>query len=289
MQKNFRTDLAIESRPPHTEQGADDGVITRETEQAGFKLTETEIFKGRGEELTGRAAGLYLSLDTGKLWLDDSARRRSAARVLGGLITRLMPGDKEGGVLVAGLGNEDITADSIGPKTVGRLVVTHHLKRLNPSLYKDLGFGDLAAVVPDVLGKTGLESCTLIKAAAEHVKPACVIVVDALAARSLHRLATTVQLTCVGISPGSGVCNSREEISQKTVGCPVIAIGVPTVVDVTTLLWEAGGTPDEAAKGFFVAPKESDVMTRVMAELIASAINAAVHVDTEEPDEYVPL
>ncbi len=289
MLKNIRTDLAIESRPPHVEQGADDGVMTRETEQSGFKLTETEIFKGRGEEITGRAAGLYISLDTGKLWLEDNARRRSAAAVLSGLITRLMPGDKEGGVLVAGLGNEDISADSIGPKTVGRLVVTHHLKRLNPSLYEGLGFGDMAAVVPSVLGKTGVESRTLIKAAADCVKPACVIVVDALAARSLHRLATTVQLTCVGISPGSGVCNSREEISEKTVGCPVIAIGVPTVVDVPTLLWEAGGTPDEVAKGFFVAPKESDVMTRVMAELIAAAINSAVHVNTEDLDEYAPL
>lgn len=287
MTKNFRTDLAVESRPPRLD--SVEGVMTAESDIDGFKLTETEIQTGRGEELTGRAAGLYLSLDTGKLWLEDNARRRSAAGVLGGLITRLMPKGDTGPVLVAGLGNEDISADSIGPKTVGRLVVTHHLKRLNPSLYESLGFGDLAAVVPSVLGKTGVESCSLIKAAADCVKPACVIVVDALAARSLHRLATTVQLTCVGISPGSGVCNSREEISEKTVGCPVIAIGVPTVVDVTTLLWEAGGRTDEVAKGFFVAPKESDIMTRVMAELIATAINGAVHIDAGDLEEYTPL
>lgn len=289
MIKNLRTDLAMESRPPHTKRGVDDGVKSTERFEEGFKVTETEICAGRGEELTGRAAGRYISLDTGKLWLEDSPRRRAAAAVLRGLIGELLPKDTEGGVLVAGLGNEGITADSIGPKTVARLVVTHHLKALNPALYTDLGFGDMSAVATGVLGQTGVESCALIRAAAECVKPACVIAVDALAARSLGRLATTVQLTCVGISPGSGVCNSREEISERTVGCPVIAIGVPTVVDVPTLLLQSGGKPEDGTESFFVAPKESDVMTRVMAELIAAAINGAVHSKTSHVEEYAPL
>lgn len=289
MINNIRTDLAVESRPPQAQQGVDNGVKTVEKDIEGFKLTETEIYSGRGEELTGRKAGLYLSLDTGRLWLADSTRRRAAARAVKRLITGLLPSDLSGGVVVAGLGNDGITADSIGPKTVGRLVVTHHLRRLNPSLYSALGFGDVAAVAPGVLGQTGLESAVLIKAATAQIKPACLIAVDALAARSLERLATTVQLTTVGISPGSGVCNSREEISAKTMGCPVIAIGVPTVVDAPTLLSEMGGKCADGTESFFVTPKESDVMTRVMAELIAAAINAAVHKGTDNVEEYAPI
>ncbi len=289
MIKNIRTDLAVESSPPKGSKGAEDGIKTVVTVSEGFSVTETEVAPGVGEEVTGRKAGLYITVDTGRLWLEDSLRRHSAVRLIKELLIKLMPADLESGVLVVGLGNEDITADSIGPETAARLVVTHHMRRLDPSLYDALSFGDLAAVVPKVLGQTGVESSVLVRAAAQSIKPACVIAVDALAARSLARLATTVQLTCAGIAPGSGVCNSREELSGETIGCPVIAVGVPTVVDVPTLLWEHGGEPQKGSEGYFVTPKETDVMTRVMAEVIAAAINGAVHRNTENVEEYAPL
>lgn len=288
MNKNTRTDLAIESRVTSVKEGADDGIKTEERELFGFTLTKTEIYKGRGERESGRKAGIYLSLETGKLWLEGTEKRQNAVLAIKELLLELMP-ETDGGALVAALGNEEITADSIGPKVAQRLVITHHMKSLNPALYSALELGDLSAIVPRVLGQTGVESAVLVRAAADKIKPACIIAVDALAARSLSRLATTVQLTCTGIAPGSGVCNSREELSEKTLGCPVIALGVPMVVDASTMLWELGAVTEKGTEGFFVTPKESDVIIRVMAEVIASAINSAVHRNAENIEEYTPL
>lgn len=286
--QNIRTDLAVESRPPQTSRGEDDGIKTETEQLLGFELTSTKIYKGRGEELSGRKAGLYLTLKTGKLWLETEERRHSAALAVRELLERLMPKGAER-FLVVGLGNREITPDSIGPKTVDKLIITHHMRRLRPSLYSALSFGDMAAVVPGVLGQTGVESAVLVKAAAECISPDCLIAVDALAARSLSRLATTVQLTCTGIAPGSGVCNSREELSEETVGCPVIAIGVPTVVDAPTLVLGLGGSADEESDSFFVTPKENDVMIRVVAEVVSTAINYTVHRRLEGLEEYKPL
>ncbi len=285
--KNIRTDLAMEYRTAGVKKGEEDGVRFTHGELYGFPLTETEVTAGHGEARTGKRAGLYLSLETGKLWQSDSDTRHSAVRAVGELIKRLLPEAGEGTVLVAGLGNEEITADAIGQRTVKGLVVTHHMKSLCPDLYASLELSDMAAVLPCVMGQTGVESAVLVRAAAERVSPRCLIVVDALAARSLSRLGTTVQLTRNGISPGSGVCNAREELSEQTMGCPVLAIGVPTVVDATTLLADAEGAAPKGAEGCFVTPKEADVMIRVMSRVLASAINEAVH--GEGAGEYAPL
>ena len=172
-------------------------------------------------------------------------------------------------------------------------MVTHHMRKLNENLYRVLRFGDAAAICPGVLGQTGIESAELIKAAAECLKPRCIIAVDALAARGLDRLGTTVQLTDAGIAPGSGVCNGREELSLRTVGCPVIGVGVPTVVDAQTLVSELtdGKKPDcgPRYRNFFVTPKEADVMIRVMSKLLSTAINMALHKNAPDINEYAPL
>lgn len=286
--KNIRTDLAVEERAIHCAPGEDDGIICEEHKEGEFAVTVTEVLEGRGVAATGKKAGIYITVDTGKLWLGSSGTRKQAAEVIKSQILSLSPKQSSGAVLVVGLGNEGITPDSVGPQTVKRLVITHHMKELNPALYTELKLGDMAAIAPGVLGQTGVESAVLVQAAAECIKPDCVIAVDALAARSLGRLATTVQLTSTGIAPGSGVHNTRAELSFETLGCPVIAIGVPTVVDAPTLLEDLGGEGVKC-ESFFVTPKENDVMIRVLSEVIAAAINGAVHQEAEDIEEYAPL
>jgi predicted PurR-regulated permease PerM len=141
-------------------------------------------------------------------------------------------------ILVAGLGNADMTPDAIGPGTVRRMTVTRHLKTYDEALYASLGCCELSAVIPGVLGQTGMESGELVRAAAELTRPDLLVAVDALAARSCERLSSTVQLTDRGISPGAGIGNRRMALTAETVGCPVLGVGVPTVVDSATLVWD---------------------------------------------------
>ena len=174
-------------------------------------------------------------------------------------------------VLVAGLGNAGLTADAIGPLTVEGLHVTRHLMDADQALYRSLGCSALSAIAPGVLGQTGVETLELLRGAVRAVKPDVVILIDALAARSCDRMAATVQISDVGISPGSGVGNRRAPIDRETLGVPVISIGVPTVVQSATLVWDAlqsAGIQEiderlehvlKSGVNFFVSPKESDV------------------------------
>ena len=219
--------------------------------------------------------------------------------LLAGQLRRLFPSGFSGSALVVGLGNYDITADSIGPKAVEKVVVTRHLRTLNPQLYKSAGFGDLCAFAPGVLGQTGMESAEIVHSIVEAVRPALIVAIDALASRRLARLATTVQLCDTGIYPGAGVSNRRSELSKETLGVPVISIGVPTVVDAATLAYDLlGKDADEQAaaallagdgKDMFVTLKESDVITKQTARLLGFAINRAFHGDmsVEEMEELL--
>ena len=190
-------------------------------------------------------------------------------------------------ILVAGLGNLDITADSVGPLTAKKITVTRHLRNMAPQIYEDLGVCEISAFLPGVLGQTGIETLELIRGAVENSEPDIVIAVDALAARSCERLATTVQLSDSGINPGSGIGNLRKAISYETLGVPVISLGVPTVVDSSTLVYEAlmkAGIDDvgedlrsvlENGKSFFVTPKESDVISDGISTILAESITRA--------------
>lgn len=284
----IRTDLAAEGHALNAERGVDDGIVISEYDIDGVPVVRAEVLDREGEEKSGRPAGVYLTVDTGRVWLKSGAERAAASEAVRSLLEGLIPRG-EGAVLVAGLGNEAVTPDAIGPATVGGLVVTHHMKRLDPGLYGELGFGDVAAICPGVMGQTGVESARLIKAAADVIKPRCVIAIDALAARGLERLGTTVQLTDTGIAPGSGVGGGREELSKRTLGCPVIGVGVPTVVDARTVALELAGSEPSGYRDFFVTPKETDVMVRVQSRLLASAINRALHSDAGDIEEYAPL
>ncbi|HJA58179.1 MAG TPA: GPR endopeptidase [Firmicutes bacterium] len=295
----IRTDLALEAHEINAQAGREDGIRTEEETIDGFLVTTVHVSAGEGERLAKKKAGTYINVDVGKSWLLASEGFAALVALLAGQLRRLFPSGFSGSALVVGLGNYDITADSIGPKAVEKVVVTRHLRTLNPQLYKSAGFGDLCAFAPGVLGQTGMESAEIVHSIVEAVRPALIVAIDALASRRLARLATTVQLCDTGIYPGAGVSNRRSELSKETLGVPVISIGVPTVVDAATLAYDLlGKDADEQAaaallagdgKDMFVTLKESDVITKQTARLLGFAINRAFHGDmsVEEMEELL--
>lgn len=288
--RNIRTDLAVEAHEARYGDALCDGVTKNFSNVCGFEVTELNISEKAAAEL-GKPKGTYLSAEFGRLWQDSDEAAERAARLICALISRLAPSG-DGCVLVAGLGNERITPDAVGPKSVKMLTVTRHVKRLDPGLYSRLGFGECAAIIPGVLGDTGIESADIIRGAAGAVRPRCIIAIDALSSRRMARMATTVQVSAAGIAPGSGVNNRRAAISQETMGCPVISVGFPTVVDAVTLtldMLEEAGIEEEkldaaaellsesGRRSLFVAPKDCDMITECLANVASKAINIFVH------------
>ncbi len=185
-------------------------------------------------------------------------------------------------ILVAGLGNTEITADSIGPQTVSGLLATRHIKGEFSDNLGLFGLKSVSLIATDVLGKTGIETAEIIKALTDKIKPDLIIAVDALAAGSTSRLFRTVQLTNKGISPGSGVKNSRKEISEKTMGIPVIAIGVPTVVDIGVIAEESGAKKSENTADMILTPKDSDILCKKISEILSRSINIFLQPNIEK-------
>ncbi len=295
-----RTDLALEVHELH---GEASGIQISEANKDGITVTTAIIKEGEGEALSGKRAGKYITLDVGKVWRMEQSRFQAIAALISREIDELLP-EGDGCILVAGLGNEQITPDSLGPRAVKALLVTRHIKSIDIILYEDAGFGCLAAISPGVLGQTGIESAEIIKSIVNNIKPRCVILIDSLASRRLSRLATTVQISDNGISPGSGVSNQRAELSRSSLGVPVISLGVPTVVDAATLAYDLleehhGGEDDSFrsviekillgnGKDMFVTPKDNDIIAEKTANLLASAINMSAHKMTfQELQEYL--
>ena len=190
-------------------------------------------------------------------------------------------------ILILGLGNDDITPDSLGPKVVKNLFVTKHLFDLGQL---EEGLGIMGAIAPGVMGQTGIETSDIIKALVKKTKPELVLVIDALASRSLHRVNRTIQISTAGINPGSGVGNKRKEISYKTLGVPVVAIGVPTVVDIASIFYDLKSFFNEKENGYdirssliesdlnyMVTSKDIDEMMNMMSDIISKAINISIH------------
>ncbi len=277
---NFRTDLALERREYHEKETLD-GVLSKEETLNGVKVTTIEIINEQGEKLIGKPKGRYITLETDKLYKSSEAFS-AVSEVLCRKLRSLLP--KKGTVLVAGLGNEDITPDALGPKSLGLLLATRHI---GSEFAASLGLGNLrsvAGIVPGVLGKTGIETVEIISGVVKKISPSCVIVVDALASRNTARLGTTVQLCDTGVSPGSGVGNRRKGITAETLGVPVIAIGVPTVVDALTVVFDVlEKTGVELSEDDFaqhrqlvVTPKEIDSLIDKASRLVAMGINLAL-------------
>ena len=278
----FRTDLACEAGRPETQRTEDVYPLVDGEEVKVLCSTETD----------GRR---YVTLYTPKMtWLSQKAQDELGVLLSRQLLdmARGMLGyepNKDTRILVAGLGNPDMTPDAIGPLTVRGLTATRHLRYRDSKMYQDLGCCELSAIAPLVLGQTGIESGEIIKGAISHVKPHLVVAIDALAARDCQRLACTVQLSDGGIAPGSGVGNHRMGLDRQTVGVPVLAIGVPTVVDSATLVYDAlaqANIKDEdissdlkkvltTGRSFVVSPKDCDMITEITCHLLANAINLA--------------
>lgn len=286
-----QTDLACESVTQKDVQ-KDGGDIQRE--QVGkFFLSELRIQDQESEQRIGKPQGTYITVECGRISHLEEGDSALLENLLAGKLTEMaerLTGkkvDSDFGVFVAGLGNAEMTADAIGPKTVGYLTATRHLREHEQALYQAIGCSALSALAPGVLGQTGIETLELLRGVVSYVKPHLVLVVDALAARSCKRLAATLQLSDAGICPGSGVGNHRAAITRETLGVPVIALGVPTVVNSATLVYDAlqeAGIQEigeslqqvlDNGKSFFVSPKDSDVIAESVSRLLAGAIGSA--------------
>ncbi|MDR0862552.1 MAG: GPR endopeptidase [Oscillospiraceae bacterium] len=283
-----RTDLAVEAEELWRESAGETtelrGVRARERAVNGFQVTTVDILDGEGAAALGKPVGSYTTVEIDKLLHREDDAFTVGARVLADELSALLDLRPEETVLVAGLGNRAITADAVGPATVGSTMVTSHLVERMPDM-----FGSLRRVVAletGVLGTTGIESAEVIRAITDRVKPDRVIVVDALAARRLARVCRTVQLADTGIVPGSGVGNARAAINRETLGIPVIAVGVPTVVDAATLAADIAAETGASAElltdeflgaGMVVTPKDIDANVADIAKLVAYGINLALH------------
>ncbi|MBO5046945.1 MAG: GPR endopeptidase [Clostridia bacterium] len=283
----IRTDLAEEMRDramtktAREKQGELDGIVFHEKKEGDIRISTIAIQTAEGEKELGRPIGNYVTISF------PTAANLGYAEFLGlcDIVSRelraLCKGKKR--VLVCGVGNGAFAADALGVIAARHVLVTHHLKEMM-SPHMD-AFADIAAITPGIMAKTGMESADMVKSAVSSVHPDIVVVIDALAAREADRLARTIQISDTGLAPGSGLGNHRAVLDEKTLGVPVIAIGVPTVVDTATLVYDAlaGRDIDENAlkklSGFFVAPKEIDVIAENLGKLIGYAINRAFHGD----------
>ena len=265
---NVRTDLASEvvQRPENASLA---GLELNEERICGCRVTAVKINGGEASKVLCKPIGNYLTLE-----LDEYIRRREnsfsdAANALSQLMRRFAEIQNAQSFLVACLGNRAITPDAVGPEVSDSLIVTRHLKQSLPQEFAALS--SVAVLRTGVLGTTGIESAQSLKALCGLVQPDCVIAVDALASGDLDRLCRNVQICDSGIAPGSGVGNDRAELNRESLGVPVIAVGVPTVIDA------AAFCADESAAGLFVTPRNIDELVRSVSKLVAYGLNLALH------------
>ena len=235
---NFRTDLASERRDLYQKankiETQIDGIESEQEDvDENIKIERVKITNESGEKAIGKPIGTYVTIDIKKLKIAQEDEIQKASETLTNELRKLIDVhiDKHGEILVVGLGNIYVTPDSLGPKVINEIDVTRHLINYLPQ-YVEEGTRMVSAIAPGVLGTTGIETVEILKGVVDNIKPKLIIVIDALASRSIERISSTIQLSDTGIVPGAGVGNTRSEISQKTLGIPVIAIGIPTVVDI---------------------------------------------------------
>jgi spore protease len=278
-----RTDLA-------TEDCENDATNEIEVYKIGDVNVEKIILDERNAKRYSKKEGTYFTVSTDVIIDLSHDEATEVSLAIAKLLEDLYEEynlTQESYVLILGLGNDDITPDSLGPKVVKNIFVTKHLADLGQL---DEGLGIIGAIAPGVMGQTGIETSDIITALVKKTKPELVLVIDALASRSLHRVNRTIQISTAGINPGSGVGNKRKEISYKTLGVPVIAIGVPTVVDIASIFYDIKGFFNETDNemdirssliesdlNFMVTNKDIDEMMNMMSDIIAKAVNISIH------------
>lgn len=266
--KNVRTDLASEASAVFRDSGLS-GVELKEERLCGCHVDFVRISDKNSANILCKPVGDYLTLELDKYIARRENSFENAAKALSLLIRRFEAVTSAGSFLIACLGNRAVTPDAVGPISSESLIVTRHLKSSLPEDFA--AFSSVSVLRTGVLGTTGIESAQALKAVCELVRPDCVIAVDALASAELHRLCRNIQICDSGIAPGSGVGNDRAPLNVETLGVPVIAIGVPTVIDA------AAFTDDAAAAGLFVTPRNIDELVSSVSKLIAYGINLALH------------
>lgn len=282
----FRTDLAIENRQMYEEtHGKSDieGVtVTNRSYGKDISATEITIESAEGARLLEKPEGRYITIELDKMLEGRNEIKKRASQALASELKKLIPFSYELKVLVAGLGNIQVTPDALGPKTLQKIDITRHLF----VAYNAAGDEEMACVsgiTPGVTGTTGLETAEIIKKTAEIARPDVIIAVDSLAARDISRVSSTIQINDTVIYPGGGMGNIRTELSRDTVGAKVVSIGVPTVIDSKTLILEA--MEDEQAEEYFrnrnmdmiVTSTDIDQIIKDFSDIIANGINIALH------------
>ena len=292
---SLKTDLADENDEIVRSQNRESsGIVTQSYTDNGVAIFSMDIKNSDGEKASGKKRGKYVTVNVGRTELYDTRTFELVCNVLSKVV-RSFTDSMDGSFLLAGLGNPQICADSVGTQTAASFIVTRHIKESSPALFDKFGFSEASAITPNVFGNTGIEAAEIIKGVVDDINPACVIAVDSLSSRRLSRLGTTVQICDTGICPGSGVGNLRTEISEQTVGVPVIAIGVPTVVNASTLISDIlselgidGKTLDkkdqirlseQLGDDCYVSPKSCENEIKSISRLIGYSLNSAIHKD----------
>lgn len=295
--KRCRTDLALEVKERFEQDNVEvKGVILKETyhKNKEIKVTTVVVEDEHGAKVMGKPIGTYITIEAPKLSEEDESYHKPLSKEIAKYLKNLMGEEKEDDVLVVGLGNRDITPDALGPQVVDNLFVTRHLiKEYGEEFKVQNKMETMSAIAPGVMGQTGMEASEILRGIIHETNPRILIVIDALAARSMHRLNTTIQITDTGISPGSGVGNNRKALNQEGLGVKVIAIGVPTVVDAATIVYDTmenfmsdkgfsekevndfiKEVGDVTIKNMFVTPKNIDESIKKMSYTISEALNS---------------
>ena len=308
---NFRTDLADERTDIFKKNNniVDniDGIETNVREEKNIKITEVKVINENGANSIGKPIGSYITIDIKKLKTATDENIENYGNVLSNELRKLIDkhSAKQDEIWVVGLGNIYVTPDSLGPKVINEIDVTRHILKYMPEVLEE-GTRSVSAISPGVLGTTGMETLEIVNGIVNNVKPKLVIVIDALASRSIDRISSSIQLADTGIVPGAGVGNTRKELSQNTLNIPVIALGIPTVVESAVLVNDCldlfiGKLQQEAKSNDYlnklkekdnyeeikealipndynmiVTPKEIDDLIENMKDVVARGINFAV-------------
>ena len=308
---NFRTDLALERRDIFKKSNNLDEIDGIDAEEKvideNLKVSKVKITNSNGEQAIGKPIGDYITIDIKNLKIADEEEIQKSAEILSNELKLIINKhiDYKDDILIAGLGNLHVTPDSLGPKVVSDIDITRHIIKYMPQ-YIDENARPVSAISPGVLGTTGIETLEVLEGVIDKIKPKMLIVIDALASRSIERISSTIQLSDTGIVPGAGVGNTRKELSKKTLGIPVIAIGIPTVVESAVLvndcldlfiekLQEEAKSNEYLNKlkeqdnyeeikealnpydyNMIVTPKEIDELIKNMASIVARGINLSV-------------
>ncbi len=317
---NIRTDLAIEAREAIYKSGNEaenDGINIISSEDEIMTVTQVEITTDSGSKKLGKPKGRYITIESEEMRYNNIDCQKKITLTLSDKINELININKQNKILVVGLGNRNVTPDSLGPKVADRILVTRHILDTLPKEIKN-SVGNVCAISPGVLGITGIETFDIIKGISDKTKPDIVIAIDALAARSINRINSTIQLSDTGICPGAGIGNARKALNKENLGIDVISIGVPTVVDAATMIndtfdgilssmAEKSEPKSETFKcikhlcdedkfddilkalepysgNMFVTPKEVDSTIERLADIIANALNTVIHpaIDIED-------